>query len=285
MLKKKIAWITDSTAYITKELKDHPDVYIVPLSISFGDQTYEDGVDLTANELYEKIRNSKQIPKTSQPSPGRFMELYEKLEEEYETGIAVHISSQLSGTLQGSVHGARMADFPLEGVDSKSMSYPITTLLYKGMELEKEGLDVKEISTRLRDEADKSQNYILIGNLDQFYKGGRMSGAQYLLGNLLQIKPIIRINPRGEFEMVEKVRSEKKAIRRILDLFDEAYQKNRITGIQIMHGNVPAKAEEWRKELQALYPDLEIFVGEVSSTIGVHAGEGTVALTWTNQSK
>ncbi len=103
-----------------------------------------------------------------------------------------------------------MADFALEGIDSLSMSYPITVLINKGMELEKLGLSRQEIAEHLRAEVKKNKNYILIGNLDQFYKGGRMSGAQYLIGNLLQIKPIIRINDRGEFEMVEKVPSEKK---------------------------------------------------------------------------
>lgn len=282
MTSKKIAWITDSTAFLTPDLLENKDVYTVPLTIMFGDQAYEDGVDLSAHELYEKIRNSKTIPKTSQPSPGRFMELFEKLKNEYVGGIAVHISSQLSGTYNGSLQAARMANFHLEGVDSLSMSYPMTTLIYKGIELEKQGLTIEEIAKQLRKEVSKNKNYILIGNLDQFYKGGRMSGAQYLIGNLLQIKPIIRINSRGEFEMVEKVRSEKKAVRRILDLLQQAHQETPISTLQIMHGNVAGKAEEWRAELENQYTDIPVTVGEISSTIGVHAGEGTVALTWTH---
>lgn len=283
MTKKKIAWITDSTAYITEELKNHPDIYVVPLGISFGDEVFKDGIDLNTEELYKRINSQKEIPKTTQPSPGTFAELYEKLAAEYESAIAVHISSKLSGTMSSSISGGEMADMPLEVVDSKSMSYAITTLLLKGLDLSLQGLDYKEIANTLRKEADKGQNYILLGNLDQFYKGGRMSGTQYLLGSILKIKPVIRINSQGEFELFDKVRSEKKAVKRLIDLLGEAYDKNTIHEVQIMHGNVLDKAKELEKEVLAVYPNLNIVIGEISSTIAAHAGEGTVAILWHNE--
>lgn len=283
MTKKKIAWITDSTAYITEELKNHPDIYVVPLGISFGDEVFKDGIDLNTEELYKRINSQKEIPKTTQPSPGTFAELYEKLASEYESAIAVHISSKLSGTMSSSISGGEMADMPLEVVDSKSMSYAITTLLLKGLDLSLQGLDYKEVANTLRKEADKGQNYILLGNLDQFYKGGRMSGTQYLLGSILKIKPVIRINSQGEFELFDKVRSEKKAVKRLIELLGEAYDKNTIHEVQIMHGNVLDKAKELEKEVLAVYPNLNIVIGEISSTIAAHAGEGTVAILWHNE--
>jgi DegV family protein with EDD domain len=284
-MKKKIAWITDSTAFITNELKQHPDVYVVPLGIIFGETAFEDGVDLSTDELYHRIRNDKTIPKTSQPSAGRFAELFEKLKEDYDTAIAVHISSKLSGTLSSCVAGAELADFPIETVDSKSMSYAITYLLQLGINLDEQGVNPKDIAEKLQTEADLSDNYILLGNLDQFYKGGRMSGTSYLLGSILKIKPIIRINRNGEFELFEKVRSEKKAIARMIELIKESYEKGKLTNIQIMHGNVLEKAQELAEEVKIAFPNLNIFIGEISSTIAVHAGEGTVALLWNNNSK
>jgi DegV family protein with EDD domain len=282
---KKIAWVTDSTAYITDELKNHPDVYVVPLGIMFGDHAFEDGVNLSTDELYERIRTNKEVPKTSQPSTGRFAELFDKLKEEYESAIAVHVSSKLSGTLSSCRTGAEMADFPIETVDSKSMSYAITYLIQLGIQMNAKGIELKEIAETLRTEADLSDNYILLGNLDQFYKGGRMSGTSYLLGSILKIKPIIRINRNGEFELFEKVRSEKKAVARMIELLKESYHNNQITNVQIMHGNVHYKAEELAKEVQTAFPKLEIFIGEISSTIAAHAGEGTVAILWNNNSK
>lgn len=281
---KKIAWITDSTAYIPEDLKDHPDLFIIPLAINFKEQAYEDGVNLTTEELYQKLNNEKEVPKTSQPSVGRFAELFEKLKKDYDAAIAIHVSSKLSGTYASCTSGAEIADFPVEVVDSTAMSYVITTLLCKGMEMHKQGMDFKEIGSFLREDAHKNENYMILGNLDQFYKGGRMSGTQYLLGNLLKIKPIIRIY-KGEFELFEKVRSEKRATKKIIDLFEESYQKYFIKSVQIMHGNVKAKALEYKEELKKKYPELEVVIGEISSTIAVHAGEGTVALIWHREPK
>jgi DegV family protein with EDD domain len=284
-MKKKIAWVTDSTAYVTDELKNHPDVYVVPLGIMFGDKAFEDGVDLSTDELYERIRTNKEVPKTSQPSSGRFAELFEKLKEEYEGAIAVHVSSKLSGTLSSCIAGAEMVNFPIETVDSKSMSYAITYLIQLGIQMNEKGIELTEIAETLRGEADLSDNYILLGNLDQFYKGGRMSGTSYLLGSILKIKPIIRINRRGEFELFEKVRSEKKAVARMIELLKESYHNYQITSIQIMHGNVKNKAEELAQEVRTALPKLEILIGEISSTIAAHAGEGTVAILWNKNSK
>ena len=281
--KKKIAWITDSTAFITEELKNHPDVYVIPLTITFGDESFEDGIDLTTEQLYERIRSHKEIPKTSQPSAGRFAELFEKLKENYESAIAIHISSKLSGTINSCLSGAALADFPVEAVDSRAMSTVITTLMTKGFQMEENGESAKDIAEKLRNEAKKAENYVLLGNLDQFYKGGRMSGTAYLLGSVLMIKPIIQINTDGEFILFDKVRSEKKAIKRMLELLGESYKKHTITEVQLMHGNVYEKAKEIAEEMKALFPKLNIFIGEISSTIAVHAGEGTVAAIWHNE--
>lgn len=283
MTKKKIAWITDSTVYLTKELSNHPDVYVVPMVIIFGEEELEDGINLTTDELYRRIKENKQLPKTSQPSNGKFAELFEKLKDEYDNAIAVHISGKLSGTLASCQAGSEIADFPVETVDSKSMSYSITTLLNRGLQLASTGMDYKTIATKLRERSEKSERYMLLGNLDQFYKGGRMTGTSYLLGNILQIKPIIKINKQGEFELFEKVRSEKKANKRILEIFGEFYAKYTINEVQIMHGNVFDKAIMFEQELKSKYPELDVVMGEISSTIAVHAGEGTVALIWENE--
>ncbi|RKL66818.1 fatty acid-binding protein DegV [Salipaludibacillus neizhouensis] len=285
MTKKKIAWVTDSTAYITKDLLDHPDVYVLPLAIIFDGEAFDDGIDLSTDELYERIRTNKEIPKTSQPAAGRFAELYEKLSEEYESAVAIHISSKLSGTLDSSASGRDMAGFDVQIVDSFSMSYAITTLIYKGMKLAEKEQSAKEIRETLQAESKRSENYILLGSLDQFYKGGRMSGTQFLIGNILKIKPIIRITKNGEFELFQKVRSEKKATNRMLELLQQALEKNRIEQVQIMHGNDLHRANEIKEMINIQFPKLDTFVGEISSSIAVHAGEGTTVLIWSNEEK
>ncbi|GEL06723.1 DegV family protein [Salisediminibacterium halotolerans] len=285
MTAQRIAWVTDSTAYLTQELIDHPDVYVLPLSIIIDGFPYEDGVDLTTEELYQKIRSSKEVPKTSQPAAGKFAELYESLKSNYDAAIAVHISSQLSGTIESSASGKEMADFDVKIVDSRSMSYAITTLIEQGMSMAENGVSADEIQETLNHNAKKSENYILLGSLEQFYKGGRMTGTQFLLGNLLAVKPIIQITSEGTFGLFQKVRSEKKALRRILELFSESYEKYRIRQVQILHGNVADKADALKSRVKEQFPSLDVVIGEISSSIAVHAGEGTLAMIWQNEDK
>ncbi|AOM82532.1 DegV family protein [Salisediminibacterium beveridgei] len=285
MSEKKIAWITDSTAYVTQEMKDHPDVYVIPLYITFGEEQFQDGVELSTDELYKRIRENKELPKTSQPPAGEFAKLYEQLKQDYDEAVAVHVSSEISGTIGSANQGKEMAEFPVTVVDSLSMSYAITTLINKGLTLQKTGKNAEEIGEILTTEAKKSENYVLLGSLEQFYKGGRMSGTQYLLGNLLKVKPIIQINNEGKFHLFQKVRSEKKATKRLIELFQEAMSKYKIDSVHVMHGNVAQRAEEVKGLIHEVYPEMNVITGEISSTIAAHAGEGTIAVIWHNENK
>ena len=281
-MKKQIAWVTDSTAYIPADLREKHDIYVVPLEIIFSDGTYRDGLDMTPEQLYEKIEKTQEVPKTSQPSLGNFVELYETLKQKYDCAIAVHVSSKLSGTLNASQSAAKLAEFPVEVVDSKTMSYPITHMILQGMKMAKTRATPEKIASSLRLIAEKTESYILLGSLDQFYRGGRMNGVQFFMGNLLQIKPILRIRD-GIFEVYEKIRTENKAIVRMLAQLDQAMQKQQIKNVQILHGNVMEKAQALKKRIKEKYQDVEVMIGPISSTIGVHAGQGTIALSWINE--
>lgn len=199
MTTKKIAFVTDSTVFLPEQLRAHPDVYIVPMIVISEGIEYDD-VNLTSDKLYDIIRHEKEIPKTSQPNSNKFQELYEQLKENYDQAIAIHVSSKLSGTLSSSDAGKNQANFIVEIIDSYSLSYGITDLLIEGLELAEQGVNVHMIASRLRERASHGRNLILLGSLEQLYKGGRMSGTQFLLGNLLKIKPILSITSTGELE-------------------------------------------------------------------------------------
>lgn len=280
MTNKKLAWIVDSTAYLSPKLQNHPDLFSVPLNIHFGDEQFEDGTELTTTQLYTKIKGADEFPKTSQPSAGDFSEKYKKLAENYDEAIAVHVSHRLSGTLSASQGGANIANFPITFIDSLSLSYGTTALVEHGMEMYANGSSVEEIQQALTQMAGTVQNYILIGNLDQLYKGGRMSGMQFLLGSLLKIKPIIQISPEGELNMIDKVRSERRALQYLLNKMKDAYAKG-IEKFYIMHGNVLDQAEQFSTSIQEQMPNAEVEIGEISSVLAVHAGEGTIAVLWT----
>lgn len=280
MTKKPIAWVVDSTAYVSPVLKNHPDVFVVPLNIHFGQEQYADGIDLTTTELYDRIRNAEEFPKTSQPAAGEFAKLYEQISENYEAILAVHVSAKLSGTIGSSKSGAEIAEVHMECVDSLALSSGITKLVERGIVLQERGMKLEEIATQLRNETKNLRNYILIGNLNQLYKGGRMSGVQFFLGSLLQVKPIIHLTEDGELKALDKVRSQKKAVSYLVDKIVDAYENDGVRSIDLMQGNVIEQAEELKALILAKVPDLEVRVDEISSVLAVHAGEGTMAVLW-----
>lgn len=279
MTKKPLAWIVDSTAYISEELTLHPDFFSVPLNIHFGEKQFVDGVDLTPTQLYQKIKDTDDIPKTSQPSPGDFAELYKMIGEQYEQAIAIHLSGKLSGTLAASKAGAEIADFPVTFIDSLSLSYGITGMIERGMEMYDSGVPIPEIIAQLEKMPGTMHNYILIGKLDQLYKGGRMSGVQFFIGSLLKIKPIVQISNKGELHAIEKVRSEKKALQYLIDKVIDDHHVGR-RKIYIMHGNVRDQATLLKNLILEQVPDLEVEIGDISSVLAVHGGEGTLAVLW-----
>jgi len=277
---KKIAWVVDSSAYVNSFIKSHPDVYVIPLTIHFGQQQFSDGVDLTSEQLYERLRTGTESAKTSQPSAGEFATLYTKLSKEYESIIAIHVSNSLSGTISASLSGAQIAQVHLECIDSLSLSAGITGLVEKGIHLQEHGHLFEEIVPLLKLEANKFRNFILIGNLNQLYKSGRLSGVQFYLGSLLKIKPIIRINNNGELEELDKVRSHKKAIHYLIDKVITSAKTEGVTSIYIMHANAIEQAEELKSTISKETPHIQITIGEISTSLAVHAGEETLAVMW-----
>ena len=148
---------------ISEELKQHPDFFSVPLNIHFGEKQFVDGVDLTPEQLYEKLKDAEEFPKTSQPSAGEFAEQFKEIAEQYEQAIAVHVSGKMSGTLASSIAGAEIAGFPVTFIDSLSLSYGVTGLIERGMEMYDKGATVPEIEEQLEKMAGTLHNYILMG--------------------------------------------------------------------------------------------------------------------------
>ncbi|MCM3087094.1 DegV family protein [Bhargavaea ginsengi] len=279
MPKKPIAYIVDSTAHISHELANHPDLYVVPLNVHFGDNEYADGVGIRPEELYEKIRTSTELPKTSQPSAGRFTELFDRLKEEYEQGIAVVLSGEMSGTYASAVSGADLSGFDVRIVDGKSLSYGTTGLVRLAMELGQEGKKRDDIVDAISRHIGKGRSYIYIGQLNQLHKGGRMGSVQFYLGSMLQIKPIIQITPEGTLDVTDKVRSEKKAFRYLVDKVKKAYDEGRRT-IHLMHADSPGEADRLKAQMLEAMPDLIVKTGDIGAVLAVHAGEGTMAVIW-----
>lgn len=277
----KIAWVTDSTATLSKEFVKKYGIHVIPLKIFFGDEMYEEGVDITDEEFYSKLSNSKELPRTSQPAIGEFVELYEKLKEEYTHAIAIHASSELTGTYQGSVSASNMVGFDgVEVIDSKIGSYPLGKMVQEGIKLEDQGKTYEEIVSYLRTLPDKARLLMVPGSLEQLHKGGRLSTTQAIIGNLIKLKLIIKFD-NGKVLLSEKVRTYRKVKERLFEIFAET--ANVVKEASVIHGNDEETANSWKNELQQLYPNIHFTTTMFSPVPGTHTGQGTIGLSWVSE--
>ncbi|TWE06110.1 DegV family protein with EDD domain [Neobacillus bataviensis] len=277
----KTAWVTDSTAYLDDELSNHPDLYTIPLTVVLDEEEYLDGIDLTPKELFGRLKELKNPPLTSQPSVGSFQSLYEQLSKEYDQIVTILISGKLSGTVSSSKQAAALVDIPVTTFDSHILTYPMSALIKKGMELVRNGKSIESMVEQLEQIRETCETYVLVGSLEQLHRGGRMSGLQFFLGSMLNVKPIISIED-GALGVKEKVRGEKKAKEKILDYFRLSYEQNRFKEVYLLYGLHEEQAKAWQIELQEKYPDVKIFSCPLGAVIGVHAGENTLGISWFN---
>ncbi len=280
----KTAWVTDSTAYLDDDLRDHPDLYTIPLTVLLDGEEFSDGMDLTPKELFTRLKQLKNPPLTSQPSVGAFQSLYQQLAEDYDQIITVLLSGKLSGTVSSSVQAAKLVDIPITTFDSQILTYPMSALLKRGMKLLEAGQSLESIIEKLEHIRDTNETYVLVGSLEQLHRGGRMSGLQFFLGSMLSVKPIISIES-GALNVKEKVRGEKKAKEKIYDYFRIAYEKHQVKEVYILYGLHAEQADGWQNELKEQFPQVNFICCPLGAVIGVHAGENTLGISWFNELK
>ncbi|MEG0384197.1 MAG: DegV family protein [Solibacillus sp.] len=281
---KKIAWVTDTAALLTEEFIKKYNIHVLALNVVFEEKAFRETIDMTHDEFYHKLRNSKELPKTSQPAFGEHVALYERLKEEgYDCAIAIHTSEQLSGTVLSSPMAAEQAGFKNYAIDSKIGSYPMQVMLEKGIELDKKGLEPEQIVQQIEAMCDKADLTFIPASLEQLHKSGRVSGTAMLLSNLLNIKLVIGFNKVGSPEVMQKVRADKRAKKCAVERLQEAMAKSPVTEVAVIHCNNDAGAVDWKKELEVQFPAIDFIPTPLSACVGVHAGEGTLGLTWVRQ--
>lgn len=282
MNKPKVAWITDTTSSLNKEFAEQFGIHIVPLHLIIDQVSYKENIDITEKDFYDRMKNENGKFQTSQPSLGDFVELYKKLKEEYDFGIAIHASSLLSGTFQTSKMAAEMADFKLYAIDSQTGSYPLSFLLKKGIEQVVLGHKIEDVLTKLEELRDRTRLYLVPSNLDQLHKSGRVSGSQKILASLFNIKPILSIE-EGAAKIKEKVRTEKKALCWLVNKLKEDVEKHTVNKVAIVHANDLQRATIFEKFVNETLPEIKTEILMLITVAGVHTGVGTLGLSWVNE--
>jgi len=275
----KTAVVTDSTAYIPKELREKLNIHMIPLSVIFGNESLREEIDVTAGEFYEKVKDSE-LPTTSQPPIGQFVELFETLAKEYDAVISVHLSSGISGTFQGAVSAGSMVEgIQVYPFDSETACMIQGFYALEAAQLAGQGLSADEIIARLNAMKESMRAYFMVDDLSHLQRGGRLSNAQAFIGSLLQVKPLLHFVDK-KIEPYEKVRTKKRALNRVSDLLGEDAANGENYRASIIHANREEEANEWKAELEAKYPNVEFSIGYFGPVIGTHLGEGALGMGW-----
>ncbi|OCA84666.1 DegV family protein [Pradoshia sp. D12] len=279
----RTAIVTDSTAYIPKDLRTQYDIHMIPLSVVFGDEVYQEENEITASDFYEMVERLDMLPTTSQPATGKFVEKYEELAKDYDAVISIHLSSGISGTYQGAITAGEMVDdIKVYAFDSEITCMIQGLFVLEAAKMAKEGKHPDEIIARLHELRESSNAYFMVDDLSNLQRGGRLNGAAALIGSLLQVKPILHFENKVIVPF-EKIRTKKKALKRIVELFEQEYKKGEPLQAVLIHGNIEEEATEMLNELKEKFPEAEFRLSYFGAVISTHLGQGATGLGWTKR--
>lgn len=275
----KVKIISDSTCDLSKDLIIKHDIAIVPLYVNFNQESYLDGVDLDVEQMYDYVNKKKVMPKTAAPSPGAFVEVFQKyLDEGYQI-IYLGIGSKFSATFSSAnVAKQTLASENIFLVDSLNLSSGTGLLLLKAAKLNEQGLNAEEIKTRLEEIVPKVRSQFVIDTLDYLYKGGRLNALSHLVGGMLRIKPIIKVRD-GLMAVGKKGRG---SIKNGIDLMlNEVFQdKDEIDPdfMMITHSLADESAQYIKDQLKEKVEIQNLYETKAGCVISSHCGKGTIGV-------
>ena len=277
----KLAVITDSSAYLNNKVAENEHLFVLDIPVSIDGVEYIEGKNLSASEFYQKMAASSELPKTSQPSIASLVNILSLVEGQgYTHVIGLFLSSGISGFYQNIQY--LKDEFPsLEIIfpDSKITSAPLGMMVEHILNWTKQGLLFEQILNNLEVQIKGIGAFIMVDDLNHLVKGGRLSNGAAILGNLLSIKPILYFNDEGVIEVYEKIRTEKKATKRLVEIVKEQTAQGNYQ-VMIIHGNAREKAELLHKLLVEERITGEIPIATFGSVIGTHLGAGSIALAY-----
>ena len=276
----KIAVLADSGCQLPIGTLEDQGIYIVPLTITMNNKTYLDFEEITALEVFERMNETGEIVKTSQPSTGSIQAAVHKIKAAgYEHIIALSIATGLSSTLNGMKLACDMVGMPVTLIDTKGTASNHRYLIRVAKTLIDEGKDISEIESILTSMVEESGTLIMAPNLDHLKKGGRITPAVAMLGNLLKIVPVMKLNYDlgGKIDTLDKVRTVKKANLKIIDyIVDVCGINNQDYIIAIEHVLVDELAQSMKQILIERIGKCQVIVRELPAVVGAHMGVGGV---------
>ena len=272
--------VTDSTADLTEEEVKQLEISIVPMNISIDDENYIDGVTITKEEFKEKMIASAELPKTAQPSIGRFVEVYDELGKNGDSVISIQMMRSISGTVDAARQAADITETNVTVVDSDFTSRSMGMIVKEAAKAAQEGKTVEEILEIIEDAKKRTTLYLTVVNLDNLIKGGRISQLMGMFSNLLNIKLFLQVI-NGKIEIIQKGRGLKSLQKKYDEIFEQMKSApNGIQEIGIMHAGLSDFNEGNIARVRELFPDVPLTIVTTSPIIMSHTGVDAMAITY-----
>ena len=268
--------VTDSSADLPAQLVQELGITIVPLYVRFGEKVYRDRVDISEDEFYQKLLYDPIHPSTIQPTPQDFASVYQKLSLEADGIVSIHISAKLSGTCNSALQGKEMIEkgCPIEVVDSQTTSMGLGLIDIAAAIVAKAGEGLQTVMEEVKQAIPNIHLLFLLDTLEYLLRGGRIGKAKALLGQILNVKPVLILKD-GEVVPAGQVRSRSKGIDR---LFDFAKSASNIQDLAVVYNTTPDEAQALGERIGTIFTKEQIKLARVGPMLGVHSGPGALAV-------
>ena len=268
--------VTDSSADLPAELVQELGITVVPLYVRFGEEVYREQVDISLDEFYQKLEHGPIHPVTIQPSPQDFVTAYQKLSQEADGIVSIHISGKLSGTCNSALQGKKLLekDFPIEVVDSQIITVGLALICIAAAKMAKAGESLASVVEEVKQMIPNVRLLGLLDTLKYLQKGGRIGKAKALLGSVLNVKPMITLK-EGEVVPAGQARSRSKGIERLFSFVESA---SNIEDLAIAYNTTPDEAQALAERLGSIFTKEAVKVVRLGTTLGVHMGPGGLAI-------
>ncbi len=277
----RIAIITDSTSDIPKDLAEKLNIKVVPLSVIFGQESFlDDGKEITLKEFYKKIRTSKKLPTTTQPTPKDFIKTYTDILRNYNSILSIHISKKMSGTINSAEMAKKeMPGRDIEIIDSEYVHFPLGFLVLKAAQLSQEGRSKQEILKEVYDLKSKIKVLIVPSTLEYLKKGGRIGKAKGLIASILEIKPILTIHD-GEISQFKTTRRWNQAKSELINSIKSMVKNPQNLIVSIGDSDAKEDAEEMYGRIKETFNPKKIIRVDIGTVVGTHLGPGGLGITF-----
>ena len=254
------------------------DIHVIPLWMFWDDDRIRDGVDLTPDQFYDRLKNSDTIPTSSQPSAGEFISFFKTVAEDFDAIVAVLVSSKISGTVASALAAVNdLPEIPIKIVDTLGVSMSLGYCVLAAAKAAAAGQSLEQAAAAAEQMSKRVHLLFAVDTLEFLHKGGRIGGAKALFGTALSIKPLLHFQD-GVIEPLMQVRTKKKAVATMLDVVEERLGGKKMIEAALLDIDVPEEGDQVGEMVKERFPGVRLIRSTVSPVVGTHAGPGTIGL-------